>query len=81
LPDRPHKKIVLTNNFCLKRSQNIPSRKGLTRIIKSNPWLHIGPPKIQTIFETTVQMLLELWQLGAMTTALGSLFQGLTTFW
>ena len=30
-------------------SQSIPSWKGPTRIIKSNSWLHKGPPKIQTV--------------------------------
>lgn len=32
-----------------------------------------------TMFETIAQTLLELWQLGAMIIALGSLFQGPTT--
>ena len=34
-----------------------------------------------TMFETIAQTLLELWQLGAMIIALGSLFQGPTTLW
>ena len=41
---------------------------------------HRTTPK-SDICQSVVQMLLELCQLGAMTTALGCLFQGLTTFW
>jgi len=45
----------------------------VARIIESNSQLHTAPPKIR-LSENTVQMLLELWQLSTMTTALGSLF-------
>jgi len=39
---------MLLNFYCLE-SQNIPSWKGPTKTIEANPWLHTGPPKIQTL--------------------------------
>lgn len=47
----------------------------VARIIESNSQLHTAPPKIR-LSENTVQMLLELWQLKATTSAVWSLFQG-----
>jgi len=58
-------------------SQNIPSWKGPIRLTGSNFCLHTGPPKNETIcLEGSVQTLLELHQVGTVTTALGSLCQG-----
>lgn len=39
------------------------------KITESNSWIHTWPPKIQTLSENFVQILLELQKLGAMTTA------------
>ena len=52
----------------------IQSWKGLARIIESKSWHHPGPPKIQTLCLSVIQMLLELQQLRAVLTALGSPF-------
>jgi len=52
------------------------------KIIESNSWLHIGPPKKSDhLYKSTIQMLPELQQLGATITALGSLFQFPATLW
>ena len=49
--------------------------KECTRVIESNPWLHAAPPQNPNpMSESTVQILLELQQLRAVPTALGSLF-------
>ena len=56
-------------------SWNSPSWKGLTRSIELNPWLHTGPPKIQTLCLSVVHTLLEIHQLRAVPAALGRLFQ------
>ena len=55
-------------------SRNIPSWKGPTRFILSNPWLHRDFPKSNPMPESTDQMFLELLQLSVMSSALGSLF-------
>lgn len=51
-------------------------------IIKFNSWLHIEPHKIQTIFLRALSKgFLKSSRLSAVTTSLGSLFQGPTTLW
>lgn len=57
--------------------QDILSWKDPTKTIEFNSRLHTGHPKF--MYKSTVQMLVELWQLVAIPTALGSPFQGLTT--
>lgn len=59
--------------------QDILSWKDPTKTIEFNSRLHTGHPKF--MYKSTVQMLVELWQLVAIPTALGSPFQGLTTLW
>ena len=63
----------LTENDRTMESYNILSWKGLTPTIRSNPWLHTRPPKIQTLCLSVVQTLFELWQLRVLLTALVSL--------
>jgi len=61
-------------------SWNIPSWKGPTRVTESNTWLqHRTTQNSNPMSGSIVQAFLELQQLDAMTTALGSLFQGLNT--
>ena len=50
--------------------------KGPTGITESNSWLHTGPLKIQTLWQRALfKHFLNFSMLGAVTTALQSLFQ------
>jgi len=41
----------------------------------------LGSTQVHTVSVSIVQTLLEIWQLGAVTIALGNLLQGPTTLW
>jgi len=54
---------------------------GSTAIMESNSSSTQDHPKSNPVSESAVQMLLEFQQPGAVTTAQGSLIQGLATLW